>query len=404
MHSTYADWGALLRDFEVVGADSWEALDSGGKLYLRPGGNGLRTAHRFLALMAGRYYALVRDIIRRYDARALILGDRYQSFFFPEVARACGRYVDAASSNLNASWCDGTFPRFYLDTLHALTGKPILASEFYMASSRNRSGDRNSHGVFPVAATQRARAAGFETTLRSLLELPYVVGADWFQYYDEPPFGRFDGEDYNFGLVDIHNEPYSLLIETASRLQSTELKSTRTPPEWNASQGVPLAPTDPMGQFRPGLALLRWDRARGFVKPESAFPLADLYLAWTPRALYAGLYAQEVVEPNFYRKKQVPEEDRAEWIFSIPGSGPAINCRIGAGLEPRVTDAAVRIVNSSGVNLDVRNISALELPARLFGRERFRAGDTVEFKSVLDSYCRVYRTEWSGKFRLAEIR
>jgi hypothetical protein len=33
-------------------------------------------------------------------------------------------------------------------------------------------------------------------------EPPYVVGADWFQYYDEPTHGRADGENYNFGLVD----------------------------------------------------------------------------------------------------------------------------------------------------------------------------------------------------------
>ncbi|MGH7968406.1 MAG: hypothetical protein ACREIC_06715, partial [Limisphaerales bacterium] len=233
--------------------------------------------------------------------------------------------------------------------------------------------------------------------------LPYVVGADWFQYYDEPPFGRYDGEDYNFGLVDIHNQPYGLLTETASRLELTALKAARNAPGPDASQGIPIAPRDPLGQFRPGFALLRWDRVRGFVKPESEFPMADLYLAWTPRALYAGLYAQDVVEPNFYRGKQVPEEDRAEWTFSIPASGPTIHCRIGAGLEPRVEGATVRIANSSGVNLDVRNISALELPAKLFGRARFKAGDTVEFKSVLLTYGRIYRTEWSGKFKLGEF-
>ena len=44
--------------------------------------------------------------------RALILGDRYQSFYYPEVARACGHYVDAVSTNLNAPWSDGSFARF----------------------------------------------------------------------------------------------------------------------------------------------------------------------------------------------------------------------------------------------------------------------------------------------------
>ena len=57
-------------------------------LYLRPGSKGIRVYRRFLGLMAERYYSLVREIIRTYDPRGLVLGDRYQSFYYPEVARA----------------------------------------------------------------------------------------------------------------------------------------------------------------------------------------------------------------------------------------------------------------------------------------------------------------------------
>src|SRR5439155_494816 len=106
----------LWKDFEPDGVGSFEELDQRGILYLRPGSNGIRTYRRFLNLMAERYYSLVHEIIRAYDPRGLILGDRYQSFFYPEVARACGKHVDAASSNLSVAWDDGTFPRFYLET------------------------------------------------------------------------------------------------------------------------------------------------------------------------------------------------------------------------------------------------------------------------------------------------
>src|SRR3989442_201937 len=110
LRETYHNnWPELLKDFEANGAKSFLELDQHGMLYLRPGGNGIRTYRRFLGLMAERYYSLVREIIRSYDQRALILGDRYQSFYYPEVARASAPYVDAASGNLNASWNDGTF-------------------------------------------------------------------------------------------------------------------------------------------------------------------------------------------------------------------------------------------------------------------------------------------------------
>ena len=128
----------------------------------------------------GRGNARASDL-RKYDTRALILGDRYESFFYPEVARASARSLDAASSNLNAGWNDGSFARFYLDTLHALTGRPVFVSEFYLAARENRSGNENKPGHFPVADTPSDRIAGFRRTLEPFLRLPHVVGADWFQ-------------------------------------------------------------------------------------------------------------------------------------------------------------------------------------------------------------------------------
>src|SRR5439155_1479490 len=128
LRETYHNtWAELLNDFEAEGVENFEELEQRGLLYLRPGSKGIRTCRAFLGLIAERYYSLVREIIRTYDPRGLILGDRYQSFYYPEVARASAPHVDTASANLNASWNDGTFTRYYLDTLHALTGKPVLA-------------------------------------------------------------------------------------------------------------------------------------------------------------------------------------------------------------------------------------------------------------------------------------
>src|SRR5260370_7328274 len=201
-------WGELLKDFEPEGAASFPELESGGMLYLRPGGQGIRVMRQFLSLVAQRYYYLVRQIIRQYDHRGLIMGDRYQSCYYPEVAWGAETFLDAVSTNLNAHWNDGTFARFYLDTLYGLTGRPIMIGEFYMTATENRSGNRNDSSGFPVVATQRERAEGFRTTLSALMKTPFVIGADWFQYYDEPSFGWEGGENYDMGLVDINDVPY----------------------------------------------------------------------------------------------------------------------------------------------------------------------------------------------------
>ena len=144
------DWQQLIEEFEPQNAASWQDLDRGGMLWLRPGGNGIRTVRRFVGLVAERYYQVMRDTIHKFDPNAMYLGDRYQSFYYPEVAAASRRYVDVVSTNLNASWNDGTFTRSYLDTLHALTDKPILVSEFYMAAAENGSGNKNCNSGFPT--------------------------------------------------------------------------------------------------------------------------------------------------------------------------------------------------------------------------------------------------------------
>ena len=404
LQQTYhSDWSELQQDFEPApDVEGWQDLERHGLLFLRPGGNGIRVERRFLGMLAERYYSLVHEIIRKYDKRALILGDRYQSFYYPEVARACAPYVDAVSSNLNASWNDGYFTRFYLETLHALTGKPVLVGEFYLAARENRSGNKNSRGVYPVVPTQKERGTGFCNTLQSLLRVPYVIGADWFQYYDQPTHGRFDGENFNFGLVDIHDRPYEALTKAASALDLTALKEQPARPRPDASQGVPLAPHDPFAQFEPTLALKQWDREHGFITPVSKFPLADLYVCWNKNAIYLGLYAQDMVEDAYYRDKVVRLADRAEWTVSIKGLPRPIRGRIGAGLEPIVDEPAVRLVNISGVNGNLRNIACAELPARLFGEERFKPGKVIEFASTLFTHCRAYRVDWAGKFTLRE--
>ena len=405
LRDTYAnDWSRLSRDFEPESVGTWEELNQGGMLYLRPGGQGIRTMRRFLGLLAERYYALAQNIIRKHHPGALVFGDRYQSFYYPEVARAAAPFVDAISSNLNTPWNDGTPARFYLETLHQLTSKPILVGEFYMAARENRSGNQNNRGVFPVVDSQKERAAGFRNTLEELCRTPYVIGADWFQYYDEPRHGRGDGENYNFGLVDIEDRPYRELVGAAAALNPKELKLAPRTPRPDASTGVPKAPADPFAFFEPRTALGHWNREQGFVRAASEFPLADLYICWDKEAIYLGLYSQDILEDAFYRSKVVPKGDRAEWSV-LPGSADRpIRARIGGGMEAIVSDRSFRVANISGLNLNVRNIAAMRLPAQAFGKRRFRNGDSIKIASTLLTHCQGYRMEWRGEFTLLNQR
>ncbi|WP_263368731.1 hypothetical protein [Edaphobacter bradus] len=402
LHEIYHNnWEELSADFVPEKAGNWPELEQHGQLYLRPGGHGIATMRRALGMLAARYYSLVHDIIRKYDPQALVLGDRYQSFYFPEVASAAAPYVDIISSNLSAAWNDGTFPRFFLTTLHSLTGKPILVSEFYMAARQNRSGNQNDSTVYPLVETQQERADGFRNTMTALARTPYVVGADWFQYYDEPTHGRDDGENFNFGFVDIHDRPYDPLVKAAAGLQLTSRKTHPLLNRPNASLGVPPAPSDPLGQFQLTLALKNWDRERGFVEPASDKPLADLYISWDQHAIYLGLYAQDMIEDAYYQDKKIHPDDRPEWTVTLGPSHKEIRARVGASMVATVNEPSVQVVTVQGKNLRVQNVAAMRLPAQLFGKESFHAGDKVEIASDLAAYLDAYQVSWKGTFTLA---
>src|SRR5262249_30227285 len=68
----------------------------------------------------------------------------------------------------------------------------------------------------PILDTQVERADAYERYMRHVLERPYLVGAHWFEHADEPAQGRFDGENDNWGIVNIHDDEYP---ELAARMR-----------------------------------------------------------------------------------------------------------------------------------------------------------------------------------------
>ena len=47
-----------------------------------------------------------------------------------------------------------------------------------------------------------------------------MVGDEWFEYVDEPEGGRFDGENNNFGLVNVEDQPYQPLVDQMAVMHS----------------------------------------------------------------------------------------------------------------------------------------------------------------------------------------
>ncbi|MFN7954815.1 MAG: putative metal-binding motif-containing protein [bacterium] len=225
-----AAWGGSFASFDEVLA----ATTLGPAVY-PPTVEQMDARQAFLELAARRYYEIATGAVRAADPNHLILGERVVGqLVYPEVMRASASLVDVVSVNryqhdpvwaLAISLLDNlvTGRELFLPdgddfaAIHAVTGRPILQSEFGY-----RAADSGLPNTWPpmmlVVPDQKARADWFEQDVTPSIASDYVVGYHWFEHVDEPHGGRFDGEDSNWGVVDEHDDPYATLVTRMSEV------------------------------------------------------------------------------------------------------------------------------------------------------------------------------------------
>ena len=190
-------------------------------------------ANAWAGVVAERYFSVTTKAIREVDSNHLILGVRFAGENPWEVVEACGHYCDVVSVNIYAK--SGTADETLLNNYFAKSSKPILISEYSYSSMENQSGDPNTKGADVTVPTQKDRAEHLDHFAKQLLNLPYIVGLHWFEWSDESSKGRFDGEDQNYGLVDINDKEYKLVTQEHSQLNlsadSLHQKSTTALPQ-----------------------------------------------------------------------------------------------------------------------------------------------------------------------------
>ena len=185
----------------------------------------------FLKAVASQYFFVTTTAVRKADPNHMILGIRSVSVMtHPQVVEAAGPWVDVYSVNnyefipdlyasIDAANQDFLDKTDWLVHYYELSGKPILITEYSMRSSE--ADVPSTWPVFyPTYPTQAERAAGWEAYTRNCFAKPYIIGQHWFQWFDEPTGGRFDGENSNFGLVDGDDNEYTTLVTTMARVHA----------------------------------------------------------------------------------------------------------------------------------------------------------------------------------------
>lgn len=326
------DWDRFTGDFvPPAGLSSFEHLlhSKGVFPQLRPGGLGIQVVRRWTSIVAAHYYRLVHDALREADPQALIFGDRLPIYYDPMAVRVMAPYVDVISTNYDVDSPDGWIARYFFEGLRHLAGDtPVLISEWFFAAHENRSGNRNT-GHLMTVRTQAERVRGAVAAVRHFAQEPTIVGLHWFQYYDHPQGGRQgDGEDYNFGLVDIHDRPYEALVEAFSQVHRhiddlhQQARSTPSPAQDMPWQ-IPQAPIDAQDR-----SLAEWPKEQALVPSLVPSPdevvFGDLYVAWDAAGLHLALIGMDYYDPillAFDDEFPLEEAFRIDWGVDA-GAGP----------------------------------------------------------------------------------
>jgi hypothetical protein len=295
------DWRRFTRDFiPPPGVASFAGLlrRRGATPSLRPGGAGIRVVRRWTAMIAERYYRLVHDALHAADPDALVFSDRLPIYYDPDAVRAMVPYVDVIATNYNVDSPDGWIAHYYFDGLRRLSGgKPVLVSEWFFAARQNRSGNQN-NGHLMTVETQAERARGAAAAAEAFARVPTIVGAHWFQFYDHPRGGRDDGEDYDFGLVDIDDRPYAPLVDAFAVVNpQLSVLHRAARPTRAARFAIPRARIDARDH-----SLADWPKARalvpGIVAEPGEIPFGDLYLAWDDDGISLAVIGMDYYAPE----------------------------------------------------------------------------------------------------------
>lgn len=156
----------------------------------------------FYGEIADTYFRIINEELKKVAPNQNYLGCRFAWANNDIVLTTASKYLDIMSFNKY---------EYSIENFKLPEGvdKPVMIGEFHFGAL-----DRGSfHIGIKKAKNQSERGQMYQDYIQGALRHPNIVGAHWFQYIDEPTTGRFDGENYNVGFVDICDNPFPELIE-----------------------------------------------------------------------------------------------------------------------------------------------------------------------------------------------
>jgi len=186
----------------------------------------------FSVVMVDRYFRTLSRACKAVDPNHLNLGMRWQGVP-PDWAVEGMKTFDVYSLNCYQE----KLPRDRAERIHEMLKMPVLIGEWHFGAL---DAGLPASGIGHLR-NQADRARAYRVYLEDAAANPYCVGAHWFTLYDQSALGRFDGENYNIGFLDICHRPYEELSRGAivSHERMYDLASGRVQPYADAPEYLP---------------------------------------------------------------------------------------------------------------------------------------------------------------------
>lgn len=165
-----------------------------------------RDLAEFSAVMVERYFGALARSCRRVDPNHLNLGIRYHTIP-PAWAVQGMQSFDVFSMNCY----DARVRASEMEKIAGMLKMPVMVGEWHFGA---HDAGLPASGIGHVP-TQHDRGRAYRVYLEDAAARPWCVGVHYFIMYDQSALGRFDGECYNIGFLDVCNRPYEPLCSAA---------------------------------------------------------------------------------------------------------------------------------------------------------------------------------------------
>ena len=166
-----------------------------------------------------RYFSTIRRVLREELPNHLYLGCRI-AWGTDVIYRAAARHCDVVSVNIYNR-------RPVKDLPPGAEDKPMINGEFHFGAL-----DRGMfHTGLVATRNQDERAQCYRDFVNACLDHPRFVGTHWFQWQDQALTGRFDGENYQIGFLNVADVPYPELVQAARDVARTMYRRRYTSKE-----------------------------------------------------------------------------------------------------------------------------------------------------------------------------